>query len=174
MNTTTAAQIAKVTVATIRNWCRIGAVAATKTAGKWDIDAASLGRRNRIAKDIAAARKARRDARIILSVDTLTAIGGSRWTKAGKDRVYINDWAALAGLEYTTYGTGNISSATYQGEDIANRQAGLALGAIDKVWFDTADGQLHVRYGYSEPRFATREQLWDNVTDGIRAAVAAL
>ncbi|MFI0156173.1 helix-turn-helix domain-containing protein [Streptomyces lydicus] len=45
MNTTTAAAQAKVTVATIRTWCRRGVIAATKTAGKWVIDTASLARR---------------------------------------------------------------------------------------------------------------------------------
>lgn len=45
MNTTAAATEANVTVATIRSWCRKGVIAATKTAGKWVIDAASLARR---------------------------------------------------------------------------------------------------------------------------------
>lgn len=45
MNTTKAAAEAKVTVATIRTWCRYGAVAATKVAGRWIIDAASLAHR---------------------------------------------------------------------------------------------------------------------------------
>lgn len=45
MNTTAAAAEAHVTVDTIRAWCRIGAVAAIKRAGRWIIDAASLARR---------------------------------------------------------------------------------------------------------------------------------
>jgi hypothetical protein len=45
MNTTTAAIQAHVTTATIRTWCRRGAVAAVKTAGRWIIDTASLARR---------------------------------------------------------------------------------------------------------------------------------
>jgi hypothetical protein len=45
MDTTTAATQAGVTVATIRTWCRIGAVAAAKVAGRWVIEAASLTRR---------------------------------------------------------------------------------------------------------------------------------
>ncbi|MEU9333162.1 hypothetical protein AB0D49_08350 [Streptomyces sp. NPDC048290] len=46
MNTTAAAVQAGVTVPTIRTWCRSGAVAATKTAGRRRvIDAASLARR---------------------------------------------------------------------------------------------------------------------------------
>ncbi|MFG3046292.1 hypothetical protein ACGFZR_15350 [Streptomyces sp. NPDC048241] len=42
MNTTAAALEAKVTVATIRTWCRRGVVAAIKQAGRWVIDTASL------------------------------------------------------------------------------------------------------------------------------------
>lgn len=50
MDTTThtaadAAALAGVTVPTVRAWCRIGAVKAAKTAGRWVIDAASLARR---------------------------------------------------------------------------------------------------------------------------------
>jgi DNA-binding transcriptional MerR regulator len=45
LTTTTAATQAGVTVATIRTWCRRNAIAATKTAGRWIIDATSLARR---------------------------------------------------------------------------------------------------------------------------------
>jgi hypothetical protein len=49
MNTTTAALQANVTVATIRTWCRNGVIAATKTAGRWVVNAASLAHRIAIA-----------------------------------------------------------------------------------------------------------------------------
>jgi hypothetical protein len=161
--TTEAAAQAGVTTATIRTWCRIGAVAAVKVSGRWAIDADSLAHR------IALTAKAKP-----LTAENLAKVGGSRWTKNGMDRLYFNDWAAFAGLTTSTYNTGNIASASYQGEHIANRQANLALGAIDKLWFDLADGQFHCRYGYSEPRFASREQLFRDAVDGIKAAVAAL
>lgn len=45
MDTTTAAQAANVTVDTIRVWCRMGAVKATKRAGRWVIDSLSLLKR---------------------------------------------------------------------------------------------------------------------------------
>lgn len=45
MNTTAAALKANVTVATIRTWCRHGVITATKQAGRWIIDSASLTRR---------------------------------------------------------------------------------------------------------------------------------
>lgn len=50
MNTTAAAIKANVTIDTIRTWCRIGAVAAAKAAGRWVIDAASLAHRIAIGK----------------------------------------------------------------------------------------------------------------------------
>jgi hypothetical protein len=165
MNTKTAAAKANVTTATIRTWCRRNVIAATKTTRGWDIDETSLNHR------ITLGRKTPKT--VAFTVETMTAIGGSRWTKGDMDRVYINNWADFAGLDVARYNTGNISSAAYQGESISNRQAGLILGAIDKVWFDAADGKLHARYGYGNPRMG-REQVWDDVATGIRAAVAAL
>lgn len=50
MNTTAAAIQANVTADTIRTWCRRGAVAAIKQAGRWVIDAASLAARIAIGK----------------------------------------------------------------------------------------------------------------------------
>lgn len=43
--TTQAAKRAGVTVATIRNWARYGAITATKASGRWSIDEASLTHR---------------------------------------------------------------------------------------------------------------------------------
>jgi hypothetical protein len=168
MNTTAAATQANVTVDTVRTWCRIGAVAAVKQAGRWIIDAASLAARIAIGKMKRPARP------VVLSTETMVAIGGNRWTKAGKDRVYINDWAQYLPLEINRYNTGNICWAAWDGETIANRQAGLILGSIDKVWFDAADGKLHCRYGWSESRIADREEIWSRIVSGIRTAIASV
>jgi hypothetical protein len=168
MNTTAAATQAQVTVATIRTWCRIGAVAAIKTAGRWIIDTASLARRIAIGKMKRPARP------VVFSTETMTAIGGNRWQKNGMDRVYINDWAEFADIDVAHYNTGNISSASYQGEGISNSQAYKLLGSIDKVWFDAETGKLHCRYGHSESRIASREEVWEAVVAGIRTAIAAL
>ena len=45
LTTADAAELAHVTTATVRAWCRMGAVRATKQAGRWNIDRASLLRR---------------------------------------------------------------------------------------------------------------------------------
>lgn len=163
MLTSEAAAQAKVTASTIRHWARCGAVAAVKTNGRWDIDPESLAFR------IALTAKPQP-----VTAENLVKAGGKRWQKNDMDRVYFDTWAQFAGLAASTYNTGNISSASYQGERIANRQAYLALGAIDKFYFDTADNRFHARYGLSEPRFATREQLFRDAVGGIKAAVAAL
>ncbi|MFF5642993.1 hypothetical protein ACN6LF_001822 [[Kitasatospora] papulosa] len=168
MNTTTAAQTANVTVATIRTWARNGVIAATKTAGRWVIDTASLARRITIGAMKRPARK------VIYSIETMVAIGGNRWQRNGMDRVYINDWAEFAGIETTRYNTGNISSASYQGYGVSNSQGYKLLGSIDKVWFDAADGKLHARFGYDESRVASRDEVWGAVVAGIRTAIAAL
>ncbi|MBM9510057.1 hypothetical protein [Actinacidiphila acididurans] len=171
MDTKTAATEAKVTIATIRSWARNGVITATKQAGRWVIDAGSLA--HRLA--IAALKAARRTPKAIaLTVENLTAIGGRLWEKNGMRRVYINDWTRYLPLEIEQYKTGNISWAAWNGEEIANRQALLLLGSLDKVWFDTADGKLHARLGSSESRVATRSEVFATVNAGIRAAVAAL
>jgi hypothetical protein len=168
MNTTTAAIQANVTADTIRTWCRIGAIAAVKQAGRWIIDTASLAAR------IAIGAMKRRPKPVIYSVQTMTAIGGNRWQKAGKDRVYLNNWAHFAGIETSNYGTGNIASASYQGESISNSQAYKLLGSIDKVWYDATDGKLHCRFGYGESRVASQDELWTAIVTGVRAAIAAI
>lgn len=170
MNTTTAATTAGVTVPTVRLWARTGVIAAVKAAGRWVIDETSL--RYRIA--LAALKTRTAPAKpIVYSAETMTAIGGNRWQRGDMDRVYINNWAQFAGLETSHYGTGNISGATYQDENISNRQAGLIAGAIGKVWCDVTTGKLHATWGYSNPRM-TREQVWADTVAGIRAAISAL
>lgn len=57
-DTATAARIARVTVTTIRTWCRIGAVAATKTGGRWVIDTDSLNRRITLGRTLRAEKHA--------------------------------------------------------------------------------------------------------------------
>lgn len=174
MDTTTAAAQAHVTVATIRTWCRHNVVAATKRAGRWIIDAASLAHRITLGKHITEARTARRAPHpVALTADTLTRIGGKRWTKAGKDRIYFNDWPEYAGLEYTTYNTGNISSAFYQGERISNSKARRFLGTFRNVYFDLTTGEFDTAQ-YSGRRDAEDDQILADIVNGIRTAIAAL
>ncbi|MGI5122797.1 helix-turn-helix domain-containing protein [Marinactinospora thermotolerans] len=165
LTTATAAAQANVTVDTIRTWCRRGAVAARKISGRWVIEADSLARR--IALGI-------RKKKPALTVENLIAVGGKRWQRGDKDRVYFNNWDELAGIEVTRYGTGNISWASYQGETVSNSQGYKLLACIEKMWFDVAEKAFYVRYGVVESRVATKREVFLAATAGIRAAVAAL
>jgi hypothetical protein len=167
MNTTTAAIEAHVTVATIRTWCRAGVVAATKTAGRWIIDTASLARRIAIGAMKCPAKA------VQLTADTLTAIGGRRWQKNGMDRIYLNDAHQYLGLEVNRYKSGNISSAWLDDEKISNSEAGRIAAAMDKVFYDLTTGELRIQ-GYGSPRAITLDEIRDRILTGLRAAVAAL
>ncbi|MFD4912876.1 hypothetical protein ACFWNR_06590 [Streptomyces virginiae] len=170
MNTTTAAAEAHVTVATIRTWARRGVIAATKTAGKWVIDTTSLARR--IA--IGARRTARKAKAFVLTAEHCIALGGNRWQRGDMDRVYFNNWAEFAGLELTFYGTGNISSACWQGEGVSNSQGYKLIDSLHKVYFDVTDGKLYGRFGFGQSRVATQQEVLNAACRGIRAAAAAL
>lgn len=176
MNTTAAATEANVTVATIRAWCRNSVITATKTAGRWIIDTASLAHRIAIG-----ALKTRKPRPVIYSIETMTAIGGREWIRGDKHRVYLNNWHDFAGLDIARYRSGNVSSAALAGRAIANNRVGGILSAIDKVYFDATDGQLHAQH-YGAREYAIRYlngdrdtiDLVDMVFTGIRTAIAAL
>ncbi|WP_327300358.1 hypothetical protein [Streptomyces goshikiensis] len=177
MNTTTAATQAKVTVATIRHWARRGVIAATKTAGKWVIDSASLARRIAIG-----ARKTRKAQPFILTADHCIALGGRRWQKNGMDRVYLNDWLDFAdGIDIDRYGTGNVAGFSIDGAGVANGRAGHVINAIDKVYFNVTDGRLYFKHNgadHIEMRYLNGVRghidLIRRVSRGIRTAAAAL
>lgn len=177
MNTTTAAQTANVTIATIRTWARNGVIAATKTAGRWVIDTTSLARRI----EIGARRLARKAKNIVLTADNIKAIGGNEWIRGTYHRIYLNDWADYAGIEVTRYNTGNISSASLSGRGIANGRAYDLLGAVSKVYFDVTDGHLYVQHHGAnayDVRYLDGERdqvnLVARIFTGVRTAVAAL
>lgn len=174
MNTTAAATEAKVTVATIRTWCRIGAVAATKTAGKWAIDATSLARRIAIGARRAAAKA------FILTAEHCLALGGRRWQKNGMDRIYFNNWLDYAdGIDVDYYNTGSVAGFSIDGDDVANSRAGQVINAIEKVYFNVPDGRLYFRHDGAnciEIRYRDGQRgyidLINRVARGIRTAAA--
>ena len=70
--------------------------------------------------------------------------GFKRCTKGGYDRLYID--ATACGLEYDTYKSGNISSATFNGESISNARAGRMKAM--KMYVDIATGEFHAEHAY--------------------------
>lgn len=103
----------------------------------------------------------------------ITAIGGRDWQRDDKHRVYLNDPSAMIGLEIDTYGTGNISSATLNGERISNAAAGRLRGAIDKVYLDVASGTIFVSWGHTADRY-DKADLLKQVAAWVAARVAEL
>jgi len=168
MNTTTAATEARVTVATIRTWCRNGVITATKQAGRWIIDTASLAAR--IAIGAMRARKAKpmtATGTIIQMQDGLFGIRGDATTLAAAfetgtsvtpanapysgDRIYL-------GLTRETWGdygrTLETKSLAYTKDD------GQAVYYIDTTRLSEA------------PAFASAlQEMWDQL-DAEEAAMA--
>jgi hypothetical protein len=90
MNTTAAALEAQVTVATIRTWCRRGVLSATKQAGRWIIDTASLAARIAIG-----AMRARKQAPVLdlsaATIKTRTRPNGETLTRVTNMSALLND-----------------------------------------------------------------------------------
>ena len=173
MNTSEAATQANVTTATIRTWARFGAITAVKTAGRWNIDEASLARRIALTAQPVAPKP--------LTAAAIIALGGNRWQRNGMDRVYLNNWTEFVGISVSHYNTGNISGASIDGEPIANGRMSRILGSVDKVYFDIADGKLHIKHFGADDldvRYldGTRGtlNLVQRVFTGIKTAAAAL
>lgn len=80
----------------------------------------------------------------------LVELGGKVWEKNGKNRVYFNQELILKamGLKYTTYNTGNISSASLRGETISHAECGRILSNIDSAYYDFEDGLFHWKLDY--------------------------
>jgi len=75
--------------------------------------------------------------------------GGNLWEKYDMRRIYFDgdDVAARQGLAFSTYGTGNVRSATLDGERISNSECKRILRAFHgfcfKLWYDLVDGKFY-------------------------------
>lgn len=102
----------------------------------------------------------------------ITAIGGREsTTRTGEHRVYLNNWADLAGLEINYYGNGrSIRAAAFQGATISNTKASRLTAA--RVYLDVATGTIRtsIRRIAEEARLDIGDDLVRAVVAGIRAA----
>lgn len=71
-------------------------------------------------------------------IEKLAAKGFNRWTKGKYDRMYVN--AKDLGLVCEYYKTGNIHSATFQGEGVSNSEAYRMKAA--KTYIDVETGEV--------------------------------
>lgn len=72
-------------------------------------------------------------------IDKLTARGWKRWTKADKDRMYVD--AENLGLKVQKYGSGAVKRAEWDGEKISNSEGSAMLHA--KTYLDLMDMSVH-------------------------------
>ncbi len=96
---------------------------------------------------------------------------GNEWSKGSYHRIYINDLTGWYGLQTTRYGSGNISSATLDGQGISNSHAREICGdlAYGKLWLDLTDNRWYSKdlaQGYVDV-------ILPRVREAVRQAVAA-
>lgn len=105
-------------------------------------------------------------------IQKLEEAGFKRWTKGAHDRLYIN--ATSLGLEYETYKSGSIRSATFNGEEISNSRAGRMLAM--KMYIDVTTGELHTTNGkgvqVDADLAAAAEALYNSIIQGEEGSQA--
>ena len=126
MNTTTAAAEAQVTIATIRTWCRRGVIAATKQAGRWIIDAASLARRIEIG-----ARMSSPTTRYTVA-ETTNTYGSKVWSVARTDGT-----KASYGGDHRIYGL------TFIKQEDAETAAAITEALPENYWIRKHEVRYH-------------------------------
>ena len=72
-------------------------------------------------------------------IKELEGKGFKRWIKGNLDRLYIN--AAQLGLVCSYYKTGNVSSATFNGNSVSNCEARRMKGS--KTFIDVKTGKVY-------------------------------
>ena len=79
-------------------------------------------------------------------ISALETAGFRRWTKYGKDRLYVNE--TVIGLEIETYkSSGMISYSCLNGEKISHKQAARILQSIDGGYVDVVTSKIYSRDG---------------------------
>ncbi|ELX5323372.1 hypothetical protein SJZ58_004354 [Salmonella enterica] len=104
-----------------------------------------------------------------ITVEALEALGGNRWTKSSMDRVYFNGetLAEIVGFSFSTYKTGNVSSASLGDKHLSNTRAERIRTTLFmcKFWFDVNDKKFHCKY------FNEKEITFDYVVEAIKKAL---
>ena len=85
-------------------------------------------------------------------VKKFSTFGGSLWEKHGKKRIYFNYKKILSdyGYKFSRYNTGNISSASLEGDKISNGSMAKILDEISDIKFFIDLSERSLRCGDSE------------------------
>lgn len=72
----------------------------------------------------------------------MVKMGGNEWIKGDKHRIYFNQntFSEIIGLKVNSYKTGNISSATLNGEKVSNTSVYKQLPS--KAYYDVKTGEF--------------------------------
>ena len=74
----------------------------------------------------------------------LEEAGANRWTKYGKDRMYLSETGdALMNLELDFYKSGNVCGAWLNNEKISNRESFRVREAYSRAYIDLASGKVY-------------------------------
>lgn len=94
----------------------------------------------------------------------LISKGANLWEAGDKARVYLNSNLInkMLGLKVATYNSGNISSATLNGESISNGYAKALIEATDKVYYDVKLEKFVVQISWGSPDTRKRAQNIEN------------
>ena len=88
------------------------------------------------------------------TIDKLVEMGATRWTKGGKDRLYLNDAGReIVGLELVRYNNGSISCARLDGEVIRNSDGGRISTWAGSAYIDLATDELVMGTIYAETAY---------------------
>lgn len=77
-------------------------------------------------------------------ITELQNLGFKRWTKNGKDRLYVSNKAVknIGNMEVSYYNTGNISNVKVDGVTISNSKGNQIFNAFDGTYIDLVTGQI--------------------------------
>lgn len=95
-------------------------------------------------------------------ITRLEALGGNRWQKHDKDRIYFNpeDLANILGYKWELYNTGNISYATLDSEKISNSEMKRVLSDLRcKLYYDVEDEKFHYHTGIGTGKGHTEDAI---------------
>jgi len=97
--------------------------------------------------------------------------GGNHWQKGDHNRVYFNSWdiARREGLQWSGYNSGNIRSASVNGNPISNSECRRILdGFARKIWYDLNSGEFCTD---GENSYAGSREMYEEFTANVLATI---
>lgn len=102
------------------------------------------------------------------NIERLIELGANRWTKYGKDRLYLRHFIN-ENLDYKIdkYNTGNIRYAEIKGEKISNSMAYKLWICFENAYIDLTTGKIYADGQKEEEAIEIIEELLEKVEKEI-------